>query len=104
MARSGCMRTRTTRRRNSGTIYDRKEYDALRAKYMLLICQAVYDKVKVDIAAEKKAISESWVAWLLALFWSIWPLTGLYGVFQAVIGGDYLLPRESMWSRKSKEE
>jgi len=62
----------------------------------------VYDKVKVDIAAEQRA-QESWVGWLLALFWSIWPFAGLYGVYTAMRGGDYLLPRTSkIGAQKSK--
>lgn len=76
-------------------IHDRKEYEALRAKYHATYLPSVYDKVKVDVESEKKAIRDSWMVWLLALFWSIWPLSGLYGVLQATIGGDYLLPRET---------
>lgn len=76
-------------------IYDRKEHDALRAKYDATYLPTIYDKVKVDVEAEEKAIRESWIAWLLAIFWSIWPLSGLYGVFKATIGGEYLLPRET---------
>jgi Delta24-sterol reductase len=60
--------------------------------------------VKVDVAAEKKALRESWLAWLLALFWSICPLTGIYGVLHAVIGGEYLLPRHYPWKIKPKVE
>lgn len=76
-------------------IYDRKEHDALRAKYDATYLPTIYDKIKVDVEAEEKAIRESWIAWLLAILWSIWPLSGLYGVFKAVIGGEYLLPRET---------
>ncbi|KAK9352070.1 hypothetical protein V1505DRAFT_318393 [Lipomyces doorenjongii] len=71
-------------------IYDRKEYDELRAKYYATYLPSVYDKVKVDVAAEERAMRESWTIWLLAMFWSIWPLSGLYGVFHAATGGDYL--------------
>ena len=84
------------------SIYDRKEYNALRAKYNATYLPSVYDKVKVDFAAEQKGIKESWIAWFLAIFWSIWPLSGLYGVFWATIGGEYLLPRESIWKRAPK--
>lgn len=50
--------------------------------------------MKVDVESEEKAKRESWTIWLLALFWSIWPLAGLYGVFKAIVGGDYLLPKK----------
>lgn len=53
----------------------------------------IYDKVKVDVDAEEKAMKESWLAWLLVLLWQLWPLSGLYGVYRAAFGGDYLLPK-----------
>ncbi|KAM7214982.1 hypothetical protein V8F06_009659 [Rhypophila decipiens] len=70
--------------------YDRKSYDAVRAKYGADWMPSVYDKVKVDIDAEERKLRQ-WGPWLLALFWSIWPLKGLYGVMMTILGGDYLL-------------
>lgn len=70
-------------------IYDRKEHDALRVKYHATYLPTLYEKVKVDINTEA-AIQKSWIIWLLATFWSIWPLRGLYGVYKVVVGGDYL--------------
>ncbi|KAI9642323.1 hypothetical protein NHQ30_009125 [Ciborinia camelliae] len=81
-------------------IYNRREYDALRVKYHATYLPSIYDKVKVDIESEGKKLQASWSLWLLAIFWSIWPLSGLYGVFQACFGGDYLLPK----IRASKKE
>ena len=75
-------------------MYDRNNYDALRAKYQATYLPNIYEKVKVDVEGEEKAMRESWVVYLLAIFWSIWPLSGLYGVYKATIGGDYLLPRD----------
>ena len=74
-------------------IYNREDYDALREKYHATYLPTVYDKVKVDFCKEQQAIQESWLLWLLARFWSIWPLAGLYGVYKAMRGGDYLLPK-----------
>jgi delta24-sterol reductase len=76
-------------------IYDRKTYNALRRKYHATYLPSVYDKVKVDIKTEQQALRKSWMLWLTALFWRIWPLSGLYGVYKAAFGGDYLLPRNS---------
>jgi delta24-sterol reductase len=76
-------------------IYNREEYDALRKKYFATYLPSVYDKVKVDIEKEKRAIRGSWIFWMIAVFWSIWPLTGLYGVYKVLLGGDYLLPKTS---------
>ncbi|KAI9050493.1 hypothetical protein LZ554_005655 [Drepanopeziza brunnea f. sp. 'monogermtubi'] len=74
-------------------IYDREKYDALREKYHATYLPSVYDKVKVDVEKEQSAREASWKARLVALFWSIWPLMGLYGVYKAMMGGDYLLPK-----------
>jgi len=82
-------------------IYNRQEYEYLRGKYHAGYLPNVYDKVKVDYTAEEKAIQMSLLARLKAMVWMIWPLRGLYGLFQASRGGDYLLPRKWWWSRKS---
>ncbi|KAM7185438.1 hypothetical protein V8F20_011810 [Naviculisporaceae sp. PSN 640] len=74
--------------------YDRKSYDALRTKYGANWMPSVYDKVKVDIDAEERKLRE-WKPWLLALFWSVWPLKGLYGVLMTILGGDYLLRKSN---------
>lgn len=86
------------------SIYDRKEYDALRIKYRATFLPSIYDKVKVDVVAEARAAQESWIVWLVTIFWSIWPLSGLYGVYKAWIGGDYLLPKESVWKIGASKE
>lgn len=71
-------------------IYDKKEHDALRAKYHASYLPTIYDKVKVDVNAEQTEIQKPWTIWLQATFWSIWPLSGLYGVYKVMTGGDYL--------------
>ena len=76
-------------------MYDRENYDFLHFKYHATYLQNIYDKVKIDFEAEEEMIRKSWTVWLLTMFWSIWPLSGLYGVYRATIGGDYLLPREA---------
>ncbi len=73
------------------SIYDRRIYDNIRTKYNAGHLLTIYDKVKVDLEGEERARKESWVA---ALFWGVWPLSGLYGVYKVLRGGDYLLPRE----------
>ena len=83
-------------------MYDRESYDALRAKYHATYLPTVYEKVKVDVDGEEKAMRDSWVVYLLAVFWSIWPLSGLYGVYKASFGGDYLLPSNVWWNRVPK--
>lgn len=77
------------------SLYDRTEYDALRKKYHASYLPTVFDKVKVDVDAEESVLRESYTARLLSLFWSIWPLSGFYGIYKAALGGDYLVSSES---------
>src|SRR5277367_5361364 len=72
-------------------IYEQRLYDALRAKYHLTYLPSVYEKVRADFRVEKKG--KGLFARFRAFFWNIWPLRGLYGLFHAGIGGDYLLSR-----------
>lgn len=83
--------------------YDRAAYDALRARYGAGYLPSVYDKVKVDVDAEEAAANASWLAWMLAVVWMVWPLRGLFGVYKAVVGGDYLLQRRRR-RRRVREE
>ena len=69
--------------------YDRQSYDRVRAKYGAEWLPTVYDKVKVE--EKPDAAARGLVVWLLALFWAIWPMRGLYGVAMAILGGDYLM-------------
>ncbi|KAI1878149.1 uncharacterized protein JN550_000331 [Neoarthrinium moseri] len=65
--------------------YDRESYDTLRRTYSATYLPSVYDKVKVDPqnrANRKKP------------FHGVRPLQGLYGVYKAWRGGDYLLVRK----------
>lgn len=68
-------------------IYDRKWYDALRAKYDATSLPSIWEKVKV------KVVTPSWRSKLLAL----WPIGGFWGLFQAIWSGEYLLARRSRW-------
>jgi len=81
-------------------IYNRTEYEKLREKYHATYLPSVFDKVKVDFSAEENSVRRSLWARVRAMVWMIWPLRGLYGLFRASIGGDYLLPRY-WWNRKS---
>ena len=65
------------------SIYDRKYYDHMRAKYNADRLATVYDKVKINFEAGGKPRNKSR---------SIWPLSGLYGVYKVLRGSDYLLP------------
>jgi len=64
--------------------YDRGSYDDVRAKYGADWMPSVYDKVKGDVETQDRH-----------LFWSIWPVRGLYSLLMTVLGGDYLLKAAS---------
>ncbi|ORY68514.1 uncharacterized protein BCR38DRAFT_335181 [Pseudomassariella vexata] len=76
-------------------IYDRASYDALRAKYSATYLPSVYDKVKVDLGSNGRATRPCW---------GIRPFQGLYGVWRACWGGDYLLAKTGTTPRAPKNE
>ena len=76
-------------------IYHRRDYEALRAKYHASYLPSIYEKVKLNLDAEQNMVRGPWKARLKGVLWSIWPLSGLYGVCKAAIGGEYLLPRKA---------
>ncbi|KAK7518781.1 hypothetical protein IWZ03DRAFT_393616 [Phyllosticta citriasiana] len=73
-------------------IYDRKWYDELRQKYGATSLPSVYEKVKVDVSADKKTNP------LL----DIWPLGGVYAIYKAIQSGTYLQARKSTWKHPRK--
>lgn len=71
-------------------IYDREWYDSLRAKYYAESLPSVYEKVAIKPSGTPP---KAWRPWLRHAIREIWPLNGIYGVYKAVLGGDYLLKR-----------
>ncbi|KAI9039699.1 FAD-binding oxidoreductase [Aspergillus affinis] len=71
------------------SIYDKKRYDMLRAKYRASYLPDLYQKVRVNLVPGSE--SASWESWIRGLFWSVWPVSGLYGVYKAWRGGEYLI-------------
>ncbi|KAE8355644.1 FAD binding domain protein [Aspergillus coremiiformis] len=72
------------------SIYDRKRYDGLRAKYHAAYLPDLYQKVRVDVTPVGNG-AEGWVSWAKRMAWETWPVCGLYGVYKAWRGGDYYL-------------
>ena len=85
------------------SMHNRKEYEELRTKFHAAHLPSIYDKVKVGIPSEVEKPS-TWILWLLTLFWSIWPFSGIYGVLEAALGGDYLLSPKQVKRGKQKHE
>ncbi|KAF9888589.1 hypothetical protein FE257_008521 [Aspergillus nanangensis] len=77
-------------------MYDRQWYDGLRQKYSATTLPSVYDKVKIDVEADRKERSESWSRWAR----SFWPAGGLWGIKKAIESKEYFIHRNSTWKWK----
>lgn len=80
--------------------FDRPWYEALRAKYKATSLPSVYEKVKVDVEAEKKAEKETGAG---AFYRTRWPFNGFYGLKKAIESRTYLAARKSAWKTFGKE-
>ncbi|KAF2102758.1 FAD binding domain-containing protein [Rhizodiscina lignyota] len=74
-------------------MFDRQWYEALREKYNAKSLPSVWNKVHVDVEAEEAAIAGSWSGWLK----SVWPVSGIWGLYKAIQSGEYLIARRSTW-------
>ncbi|KAL2869566.1 uncharacterized protein BJX67DRAFT_347593 [Aspergillus lucknowensis] len=74
-------------------MYDREWYDGLRRKYNATTLPSVYDKVKIDVEADRRERQESWSRRMR----SIWPLGGLWGIKKAIDSKEYHIHRNSTW-------
>ncbi|KAI0834871.1 FAD-binding domain-containing protein [Hypoxylon sp. FL0890] len=68
--------------------YTKSPYDAVRSKYHASHLPSVYDKVKVDENAKRDVMKDSRMP---AALRNVRPFQGLYGVYKAWRGGDYIL-------------
>lgn len=79
-------------------IYNKQDYDVLRGKYHAQHLPTLYDKVRVresDLPGAHRGEFESgWKGMVKRALWDVWPFSGLYGVYKAWRGGDYLLQKE----------
>ena len=71
--------------------YDRAAYDAVRERYGAGHLPSVFDKTRVDWEKEEAELAARPVK---AKLWKIWPMRGLYGVYHAWSGRDYLLQKQ----------
>ncbi|KAL1957490.1 hypothetical protein VTO42DRAFT_5953 [Malbranchea cinnamomea] len=76
--------------------FDRDWYEGLRQKYNATSLPSVYDKVKIDVEADRREMAQSWGRWLR----SLWPLGGMYGIRKAIQSRDYYIARNSTWKWK----
>jgi delta24-sterol reductase len=71
-------------------IYDRKSYQALRSKYKAEHLPSAFDKACVNSSGGGP---QGWGDWATQKIWSIWPISGLYGVLQTLVSKEYLLKK-----------
>jgi FAD/FMN-containing dehydrogenase len=76
-------------------IYPRKWYDELREKYHATSLPTVYEKVKVDVDAEKREALT-----LGNTFTATWPFGGIWALKKAIDSGSYRQARESSWKTR----
>lgn len=78
-------------------MFDRKWYEGLREKYGATSLPTVYEKVKIDVEAEKRknsSLSEAWKR--------IWPFAGIYGIVKAIQSKTYVEARRATWREFNK--
>lgn len=73
-------------------------YDALREKYHATTLPSVYDKVKIDVEANRQNREQ-----FRQSAKGKWPVGGLYGIWKAIQSGDYHLHRRALWKYKGEE-
>ncbi|KAF2255159.1 FAD-binding domain-containing protein [Trematosphaeria pertusa] len=74
-------------------IYDKEKHETLREKYKATSLPTVWDKVKDRVRIEE--LESGVKGWLKRTIKSNDLLSGFYGVYKAMGGGDYLLKRET---------
>ncbi|KAM3444711.1 hypothetical protein NHJ13734_001213 [Beauveria thailandica] len=78
-------------------VYDKPWYTALREKYGATTLPTVYDKVRIDVEANRRKRQETTQS-----LKGKWPVGGLYGIWKAIQSGDYHLHRRAEWKYKEK--
>ncbi|OAA62979.1 galactose-1-phosphate uridylyltransferase [Cordyceps fumosorosea ARSEF 2679] len=80
-------------------VYDKPWYTALREKYAATTLPTVYDKVRIDVEANRRKRQETRQS-----LKGKWPVGGLYGIWKAIQSGDYHLHRRAEWKYKGEKK
>lgn len=73
--------------------FDRGWYESLREKYGATSLPSLYEKVKVDVQAEKSLVASSWPMYIR----ETWPISGVWALVKSVQSGTYLQAKNSTW-------
>jgi delta24-sterol reductase len=79
--------------------FDKNWYDRLRTKYDATSLPSVYEKVKVDVEAGKKAEETKG---LLGRTYTTWPFSWFYVIYKAIQSRTYIAARKSAWKQLGK--
>jgi delta24-sterol reductase len=79
-------------------MFNRPWYESLRKKYGAENLPTVYEKVKVNVEAEKKDVEDKSMLRRLA---TMWPFAGFYGIKKAIESKTYVEARKATWRSKS---
>jgi delta24-sterol reductase len=71
-------------------IYDGESYRELRSKYKAEHLPSAFDKACVNSSGGSP---QGWVDWAAQKVWSVWPISGVYGVLQTLVSKEYLLKK-----------
>lgn len=75
-------------------VYDKDVYDELREKYQAQHLPTIFDKVKVNLDPNDKPKYTSFRRRMRHRAGKVWPVRGIYGVYKAWRGKDYVLTKE----------
>lgn len=85
------------------SIYDKKQYDALRERYHASYLPTLYQKVRVDLSPGRQRSEMGWCEYVKDVVWETRPVSGLYGVWKAFWGGEYFFRTSSLGSKGKVE-
>lgn len=74
--------------------FDQSWYDDLRSKYQATTLPTVYEKVRVDVEAERRSKASRTLGQKVR---EMWPFAGIYGLRKSIQSRDYLKAREATW-------
>ncbi|GME45923.1 FAD linked oxidase [Neofusicoccum parvum] len=76
--------------------FDRQWYQSLREKYGATSLPSLYEKVKVDVEAEKREIASSWPDYIR----ETWPIGGIWALMKANKSGLHVHARNASWKAR----
>ena len=80
-------------------MFDRSWYDGLREKYNATSLPSIYEKVTVDVEAEKRKLGT-----FSGMVKRTWPAAGIWGLWKAIQSKSYIEARQAKWRTSGKKD